>query len=188
MGRLLRSGGGRRGHGGHFFSSFVYRECAILQCLISRQETADSPRGLVDGAETLLFLGVLALGLRNSRFERFWPLAILIISVGEWDCSKAGADAGPQGSLLNQGSAQTSLCAHVTIQVFLTMSLHAEGIGLELACHCEKGSRAHFGSGFLCQSTTARRLVAELIYSLVTRESHHARGQLAFLDARMSAA
>jgi hypothetical protein len=30
----------------------------------------------MEGAEALAFFGVLALGFRTSRFERFWPLAI----------------------------------------------------------------------------------------------------------------
>lgn len=154
----------------------------------SRQAVATSPRGLVDGVETLFFLGVAALGLRNSLFERFWPLAILIISIGECVCSKAGGGPRPQEPLLGQGRANAPLCTRVAIQVVQAMSLDAESVGLELACHREKSSRANLGPRSPGKPATARRLVAKLIDRLITRDRHHARGRLAFRDARMSAA
>jgi hypothetical protein len=39
-----------------------------------------NPPGFLDGAETLLFLGLLALGFRVSLVERTCPLAIVIPS------------------------------------------------------------------------------------------------------------
>ena len=71
------------------------------------QDSADSPRDLMEGAEALAFFGVLALGFRTSRFERFWPLAIQFPDA-ESDRPSRGerALAQPQGILPGKGCKQ----------------------------------------------------------------------------------
>lgn len=91
---------------------------------------------MVEGAETLFFLGVLALGFRNSLFDRFWPLAIQF-SDAETGCgpSCVRVHAQPQCVLPDQCCPHATSCNAFIIRVISTLPLDPESIGLELASY-----------------------------------------------------
>lgn len=115
---------------------------------------------MVEGAETLFFLGALAFGFRSSLFERFWPLAIQISVASR-------AHAWPQLVLPSQGSAQAPARNIVAIQVIFGLQLNAESIGFEMARYGEQGSCAEFRPCVSRYPATARRLLAQLLRCLI---------------------
>jgi hypothetical protein len=143
----------------------------------------DSPRALVEGAETLFFLGLFALGFRNSRFGRFWPLAISV-SVG------ARSHAQPHCLLRGQGSTKTRRGIVVLTSAVLAFPLNSKCIGFEVARHFEEGSRSDVRTGAPGEAAAAGCLFAQLIRCLVSRrpDAYHARLFPSFFATTMRAA
>jgi hypothetical protein len=123
---------------------------------------------LAEVVEALVFLDVLALGFRTSRFERFWPLAIQVSEAERVrGPSGARAHAQPQCILRGQGSTQAPLCTILAIQLVVPLPLNSEGIGLELACYGEKRGRAELCPGISREPAAGRCLFAQLVRRLV---------------------
>ncbi len=115
---------------------------------------------MVEGAETLFFLGALAFGFRNSLFERFWPLAIQISVASQ-------VHAWPQLVVPSQGSAQAPTRTAGIIQLISGLPLNAEGIGFEMARYRKQRSCAEFRPCVSRYPATARRLLAQLLRCLI---------------------